>query len=314
MKSAGRNIVLTYRSWIKETKMSDIRTVVDGDVTVLVKKPNRKDLNESQIAYNKAWRKALEEKAILRQKLNDYLVEQGIWSEAKQKQYEEFIRKINDKELVLKKGGIPLKKAKGIALELKRLRSDFRELISERSSYDNNTAEGTADNARFDYLVSVCVLDATSKKPVFTGMDDYNERGTESWAVKAAGELANFLYNLDPNYEKSLPENTFLNKFKFSDDKGRLINKDGHLISIDEQGVERLIDEGGYFVAYDEKGDQYFVDRSGEKIVRDEDIVEAPFLDDEGNPISLEDELVDEQAEPPEEVKKSKKKKADSAD
>ena len=294
--------------------MSDTRTVVDGDVTVLVKKPSRKDLSDSQIAYNKAWRKSLEEKAILRQKLNDYLVEQGVWSEAKQKQYEEFIRKINDKELVLKKGGIPLKKAKGIALELKRLRTDFRELISERTSYDNNTAEGTADNARFDYLVSVCVLDPSTKKPVFNGLDDYNERGAESWAVKAAGELANFLYNLDPNYEKSLPENTFLNKFKFSDDQGRLVNKDGHLISIDETGVERLIDDQGYFVAYDQDGVQYFVNRDGEKIVRDEDIIEAPFLDDDGNPVDLEATTVYQQTEPPEETKKSKKKKADSTD
>jgi len=294
--------------------MSDIRTVVEGDVTVLVKKPNRKDLNDSQIAYNKAWRKSLEEKAILRQKLNDYLIEQGVWSDAKQKQYEEFIRKINDKELVLKKGGIPLKKAKSIALELKRLRGDFRELISERTSYDNHTAEGSADNARFDYLVSVCVLDPSTKKPVFANLDDYNERGSEPWAIKAAGELANFLYNLDPNYEKSLPENTFLNKFKFTDNEGRLVNKEGHLISIDEAGVERLIDDQGYFVAYDESGVQYFVNRDGEKIVRDEDIVEAPFLDDDGNPVSLETEIVEEQSEPPEETKKSKKKKADSTD
>lgn len=294
--------------------MSDIRTVVEGDVTVLVKKPNRKDLNDSQIAYNKAWRKSLEEKAILRQKLNDYLTEQGVWSDAKQKQYEEFIRKINDKELVLKKGGIPLKKAKSIALDLKRLRADFRELISERTSYDNHTAEGSADNARFDYLVSVCVLDPSTKQPVFANLDDYNERGSESWAVKAAGELANFLYNLDPNYEKSLPENTFLNKFKFTDSEGRLVNKEGHLVSIDEEGVERLIDDQGYFVAYDESGIQYFVNRSGEKIVRDEDIVEAPFLDDDGNPVSLEAEIVEEQSEAPEETKKSKKKKADSTD
>jgi hypothetical protein len=294
--------------------MSDIRTVVEGDVTVLVKKPNRKDLNDSQIAYNKAWRKSLEEKAILRQKLNDYLTEQGVWSDAKQKQYEEFIRKINDKELVLKKGGIPLKKAKSIALDLKRLRADFRELISERTSYDNHTAEGSADNARFDYLVSVCVLDPSTKKPVFANLDDYNERGSESWAVKAAGELANFLYNLDPNYEKSLPENTFLNKFKFTDSEGRLVNKEGHLVSIDEEGVERLIDDQGYFVAYDESGIQYFVNRSGEKIVRDEDIVEAPFLDDDGNPVGLEAEIVEEQSEAPEETKKSKKKKADSTD
>lgn len=295
-------------------EMSDqgIRTVTEGDITVLVKKPNRKDLNESQIAYNKAWRKSLDDKAILRQKLNDYLTEQGVWSEDKQKQYDDFVKKINDRELVLKKGGIPLKKAKSIALELKRLRASFRDLISERTSYDNNTAEGTADNARFDYLVSVCVLDPSTKKPVFKDMDDYNERGSEGWAIKAAGELANFIYNLDPNYEKSLPENEFLSKFKFTDEKGRLVNKDKHLISVDEDGVERLIDEESYYVAYDENGVQYRVNRSGEKIV---EIVESPFLDDDGNPIvdsesSEEEEIVATTEEP----KKSKKKKADSTE
>jgi hypothetical protein len=276
-----------------------------------VKKPNRKDLNESQIAYNKAWRKSLDDKAILRQKLNDYLTEQGVWSEDKQKQYEEFVKKINDRELVLKKGGIPLKKAKTIALELKRLRVGFRELISERSSYDNNTAEGAADNARFDYLVSVCVLDPNTNKPVFKDIDDYNERGSEGWAVKAAGELANFLYNLDPNYEQSLPENEFLSKFKFTDSKGRLVNKEGHLIAIDEEGVERLIDEESYYVAYDENGVQYKVNRSGEKIV---EVVVSPFLDDDGNPITDEQPSEIEVSANAEETKKSKKKKADSAE
>jgi hypothetical protein len=287
------------------------RTVTEGDITVLVKKPNRKDLNESQIAYNKAWRKSLDDKAILRQKLNDYLTEQGVWSEDKQKQYEEFVKKINDRELVLKKGGIPLKKAKTIALELKRLRVSFRELISERSSYDNNTAEGAADNARFDYLVSVCVLDPNTNKPVFKDIDDYNERGSEGWAVKAAGELANFLYNLDPNYEQSLPENEFLSKFKFTDSKGRLVNKEGHLIAIDEEGVERLIDEESYYVAYDENGVQYKVNRSGEKIV---EVVVSPFLDDDGNPITDEQPSEIEVSANAEEIKKSKKKKADSAE
>jgi hypothetical protein len=287
------------------------RTVTEGDITVLVKKPNRKDLNESQIAYNKAWRKSLDDKAILRQKLNDYLTEQGVWSEDKQKQYEEFVKKINDRELVLKKGGIPLKKAKTIALELKRLRVSFRELISERSSYDNNTAEGAADNARFDYLVSVCVLDPNTNKPVFKDIDDYNERGSEGWAVKAAGELANFLYNLDPNYEQSLPENEFLSKFKFTDSKGRLVNKEGHLIAIDEEGVERLIDEESYYVAYDENGVQYKVNRSGEKIV---EVVVSPFLDDDGNPITDEQPSEVEVSANAEETKKSKKKKADSTE
>ena len=286
--------------------MAEIRKVVEGDVTVLVKKPSQKELSDSQIAYNKAWKKAIDENVMIRAKLNDYLSAQGIWSEDKQKQYEEFVRKINDKELVLKKGGIPLKKAKGIAVELKRLRADFRELISERTSYDNNTAEGVADNARFDYLVSVCVLDPSNNKSIFKNLDDYNEKSSEAWAIKAASELANFLYNLDPDYENSLEENVFLKKFKFVDDKGRLVNKDGHLISIDTEGVERLIDEEGYYVAYEEDGTKYYINRSGERIERSQDIVQEAFLDDEGNPI-LNDQ-------PEEEAKKPKKKKAEAID
>ena len=60
-----------------------LRKVTEGDVTVLVKKPNRKDINDSQVVYNKVWRKSLEDNAILRQKLNDYLIEQGVWSKTK---------------------------------------------------------------------------------------------------------------------------------------------------------------------------------------------------------------------------------------
>jgi len=309
MKLHGKNIPLIYHSKTEETDMADegMKTVVEGDVTVLVKSPNRKDLNNSQIVYNKAWRKALEDKAIIRSKLNDFLTEQGIWSDEKEQQYKDFVKKINDRELVLQKGGIPLKKAKAIALELKRLRIEFRDLISERTAYDNTTAEGVADNERFDYLVSVCTIDPETKKPVFKDLEDYNERGAELWAVRAAGELANILYNLDSNYEKNLPENEFLTKFKFADDKGRFVNKDGHLISIDVNDVERLIDEEGNFIAYDENGASYNVNRDGEKL----DVTELPFLDDEGNPVVLTD---GDEEKPSEDTKKSKKKKADSSE
>ena len=288
--------------------MSDnIREVVEGDVKVLVKKPGRKELNDSQIVYNKAWRKALDGGAIIRAKLNEYLTEQGVWSEVKQKEYDDFVRKINDKELILKKGGIPLKKAKALALELKRLRLDFRDLISERTSYDSNTAEGVADNERFDYLVTACVLDSSTKTPVFKNSEDYDTRGSEPWAVKAASELANFIYNLDPNYENNLVENTFLKKFHFTDDKGRLINKDGHLISVDIEGNERLIDKDDYYIAYNEDGTSYRVDRDGNKV---EDVVESPFLDDDGNPILINSE----DSATVEDSKKSKKKKTESAE
>ena len=283
--------------------MSDnLRTVVDGDVTVLVKKPSKRDKDQAQIVYSKSWRKALEDGLITRAKLNDYLKEQGIWSDAKQKEYEKFINEISNRESSLKKGGITLRDAKKAAIELRRLRNDFRDLIAERTAQDGNTAEGYAENAKFDFLVRTCTLNPTTKAPIFTSEDDYDERGSETWAVKAASELANMLYDIDPNYEKNLPENEFLDKYKFTNAEGKLVNKQGHLIAIDEDGVERLIDNEGYFIEYDENGVSYRVNRKGEKT---EDVVVQPFLDDEGNPVVLDSENAAE------ETKKTKKKKAE---
>jgi hypothetical protein len=283
-------------------------------VSAIVRRPNGKDLKDAKIEYNKAMRVALENKTMLRLKLNDYLTEQGIWSDDKQRKYEEYISKINEKELILKKGGIPLKKAKSTAFELKRLRVEFRDLIAERTSYDNNTAEGLADNAQFDCLVSLCVLDPATKAPIFKNIEDYNIRSSEPWAIKAASELANMIYNLDPSYEDNLPENKFLKSFKFADDKGRLVNKEGHLIAVDENDVERLIDENNRYIAYDSEGNKYFVTRDG-KPVQDETF--TPFIDDDGNALdengniivqsSTTDEVVSEES-----VKKPKKKKSDT--
>ena len=269
--------------------MSDLRKVTEGDVTVYVRKPNPMETNKAQIVYNKAWREALDGGAMLQQKLNDYLVKQGVWDEDKQKKYEDFVKKINECELALKKGGKSLKEGRNIAIKLKRLRFEFRDLIAERSNYDSLTAEGVADNIRFDYLVSNCIVDEGGKK-IFKDVDDYNSKATEDWVIKAAGEFARILYNIDPNYEKALPENNFLTKFRLVDSDGRLVNKDGHLITVDEDGVERLINSDGYYVAYDENGKQYRVNRDGEKIEDIDEITPEPFYDDDGNPIVFDDD------------------------
>lgn len=257
--------------------MNEIEVEHDG-IKVLVKKPSKKNRDDAHLVFVSAWRKAVEGKAILREKLNEYLTEQGLWDGARQKKYEDILNGINEREMVLKKGGISLKSAKTVAFELKSLREDFRDLIAVKTSYDQYTAEGVADNARFDYLVTVCVLDPVTRQPVFKNMDDYNERGAEPWAIKAASQLASFLYDLDPDYEKNLVENKFLVEHKFVDDQGRLINKSGHLIAIGPDGKERLINERGEYVAYDSDGNPYEVNYDG---TRKEEIVTAPFLDDE---------------------------------
>jgi hypothetical protein len=76
------------------------------------------------------------------------------------------------------------------------LRRELVDLWRERSSENNKTVEGQALNAQFDYIVSRCLLCAATNKPVFSSLDDYRSRRTESFAYEGASLLAQMLFGL----------------------------------------------------------------------------------------------------------------------
>jgi hypothetical protein len=260
----------------------DYQEVKVDDVNVLVRKPGVKDYRDAQLVYNKAFRKALEGGAILKQKLNDFIIEQGLWDDKKEAKYKGLLNKIRDIETVLSGGGISLSKAKEAAIDLRRTRNELQELISDRNSYESNTAEGQADNEKFNYLVMCCSVKGDKTTRIWATMEEYDNDATKPWAIECATKLAGMLYGLDPNYESSLPENKFLLDFKFADKNFDLINKEGHLVDVEG----RLIDKDGYYVKY-VNGVQVKVNRDGKELNEDGKIkVEfKPFLDDEGNPV-----------------------------
>lgn len=260
------------------------KAFVEGtEKELMVRSPSLSDQKEATKVYNQSFSEALKAKAVVRAKLDDLLVEQGLWDGVKQAKFTELQAKILDGERKLAKGGISLSDARDIALDMKKTREDLRELISVKTNLDTHTAEGQADNARFNYLVSACTVYSDSKQPYFKSYEDYNNKSSDPVAILAAQNLAGMLYGLDNDYEEKLPENKFLKQYKFVDEKLRLINKEGKLV--DEQG--RLIDENGRFI--NEKGE--FVDKDGNLVNNEGDyIVEfSPFLDDEGKPVILED-------------------------
>lgn len=256
---------------------------VDGkEVEFNIKSPSFKDQREAQKVYNQAFADAVKSGCIVRGRLDDLLREQGLWDEVKERKMKTTQQQIFDNEQILAKGGISLKAAKSVAIEIRSLRQELRELISSRTSLDSNTAEGQADNARFNYLVSCCLVYADNNKCYFENYENYLNKSADPIAIRAAQLLASRLYGLDDNYESNLAENKFLKDYNFVDDNLRLINKDGHLV--DEEG--RLIDEDGRFV--NEKGE--YVDRDGKLVDDKGDYVceFKPFLDEDGNPIELE--------------------------
>lgn len=267
-------------------------TIDNKEVTLLVRAPSLQDQREATKVYNTAFSDALKAKAVVRAKLDDLLVEQGLWDDKKQFEFTSLQSQILENERKLAKGGIPLSEAKKVALEMKKLREELRDLIGIKTNLDTHTAEGQADNARFNYLVSACTVYNDNKRPYFNSYDDYLNKATDPVAILAAQNLAGMLYGLENDYEEKLPENKFLKQYKFVDDKLRLINKDGKLV--DQDG--KLIDELGRFI--NDKGE--LVDKDGNPVDQTGEYVLEfkPFLDDNGNPINLEttkEPLKDEQ-------------------
>jgi len=268
----------------------------DQDKEILAKTPSLNDQREAQKVYNQAFTDAIKSKSVVRAKLDDLLKDQGLWSDEKQAQFNLLQKEILEGEKRLAKGGFSVNEAKDLAISIKAKRDEIRDLISVRTSLDNHSAEGQADNARFNYLVSVCVVYNDTKEPVFKDMEDYLNRSTDEVSILGAQNLANMLYGLDNDYESNLPENKFLKKYKFVDDQLRLVDKKGRLI--DAEG--KLIDSDNRFI--DEEGN--FVDKFGNRVDKNGDYVveQEPFLDENGKPIILDEEKNEQPTTPSPEV------------
>jgi len=262
--------------------------IVDGNtVEFMIQEPTLHQQRESQKVYNQAFSDAVNSGSIVRARLDDLLKEQGLWDDQKEAKFAALQTSINDKEQSLAKGGISLSQAKSIALDIRKLRLEMRELISIKTNLDTHTAEGQADNAKFNYLVSRCLVYKNSKKTYFATYEDYLNRSSDIIGVMGAQKLAAMMYGLDSEFEKKLPENKFLIDYKFVDQDLRFINKDGKLT--DQDG--RLIDKNGRYI--NEKGE--FVDKNGALVNQDGDYVAdfKPFTDDDGKPVILNNEKND---------------------
>ena len=267
----------------------DFTVKIDGkDTEFTVVSPSNVHYTEGQKVYNNAFSDAIKSKAIVRAKMDDVLKDQGLWDDMKQAEYTRLAAEINKCERTLKKGGIKLSDAKELAIKMRENREKLKELVSVRTTLDNQSAEGQADNAKFNYLVSACVVYKNNKQPYYKNLEEYLNAPASEVSVLGAKYLANMIYVLEDDFEKKLPENKFLAKYKFVNEYLELINKAGH--RIDDEG--RLINEWGRFV--DEEGN--YVDKDGNPISETCEYVvdEQPFLDDDGNPIVAEEEKTEE--------------------
>jgi hypothetical protein len=242
-------------------------------VELAVVRPDRTTQDEAQKFYNLAFRNAIESKALVRLKLNDFVREQGIWSDEKEKQEAELRKQVRDKLYKLSQKNMKLSEARALALAINDDRFKLRMLTAERDALDAITADAQADNARFNFLLSKCLVDAKGE-PYYESYDEYIERSNERAAIDGATQLALLQYNIEENFQDKFPEVQFLKKYGFMDEKGRLVDKEGNFVT--EDG--KLSDEEGRFV--NENGD--YVDSEGRAVDKDGNYLPSgEFLEDD---------------------------------
>jgi len=239
--------------------------VEDKDVEFAVLAPNPAQYHKAQLHYNKCFAEALQSGAILKAALHNYMRKQNLWDDDKQAEYDEQLRILDDGEKRLSKGEMKKSEGRKIALDMRNARNRLQNLLSTTIDLHSSTAEGIAENSKFNYLVALVTVYNADGKPYFADMDDYEAKwhNADAAAIAAANRFANIYYGLASDNERKLPENKFLMEYGFVDEKLRLINKDGKFVDLDG----RLIDEYGRYI-----------NESGETIDS-----EGNLIDDAGN-------------------------------
>lgn len=289
-------------------KTIEVKKMVDGkeNVTKLViKRPSSSLISQAQRVGAKAWTDCVREGIMTKKELEKFMKEQGIWDQGKDEEQKKLVQEISDLEkrlYVSGNGGKKLKASEGkkIAIDMRIKRNELRDLIAEKMSLEQNTAESLSDNVRFDYLVANCAFYENGQK-VYNSMDEYKERADDEVAFTVASTLAGMMYSVDKDFEAKLPENKFLKMFNFVNDDLSLVNDKGETVDTDG----KRIDKQGYWLNEDGKR----VDKDGN--VLDENgnyIPEVTYLDD--NDKEIKPNSVSEEVE----EKPSKKKKSTSTD
>lgn len=294
----------------EKSRATDRREFDVEGTTYAVRVPKVQEIKEANEMRSKTFNESLSRGDLLRDQLESELRKRNLWTDDIEMEYQTLRREVLDGEFRLQKGGIKLKQAKQVALEMSEKRNKMIDLLSSRTDLDSNTCEGKADAARFNYLFSCCLVYDENDEAYFPNkLDDYLENQDDPVAVTGATEFYYLISGADA-LDENLPENIFLKKFKFVDNKLRLIDSEGKLTDSDG----KHIDENGFYIKWKEDGTSYNVDANGRK-VNDEgrfDVEPSPFLDDDGNPVDeLQYDSDEEKSKKSKKPKKSRKKKVE---
>ena len=165
---------------------------VDG-VRLTIKRPSGAILQRAEIvkvrAYGAAIRAGFPPTATVALRA----IEQNLWSPEKNALCEKLQSRLRNSAQKLADPSTPPDEARAVATQMHQDRSTLRLLTKEMDELEATTANTKGEQAKFEYLVSKTVFDA-SGRPYFKDAEEYRKRATEKIAFAAATAVAEVAY------------------------------------------------------------------------------------------------------------------------
>lgn len=275
----------------------DVEVKVDDQVVnIYVTLPTPYVISRADRYKAKAWTECIDDGIKTREELAIIMEKRGVWTEHQKTKEKGIAEKINEFEKLLYIGSKDNKKGSiedGVktAIEMRKLRAELVELYMEKHQLEQNTAEAIADDARFDFLVAYCTFYENGNR-VYNSIDDYNEKSADEIAFAAASALSELMYAYNPDREKSLPENQWLEHFGLLNEDLSLINEEKELVDTNGRKINKF---------------GHYINDSGERV----DIDGNP-LDDKGNYVIQVEYDLNKKKSSPKTTKQTKKTTIDS--
>lgn len=237
-------------------------------VDIYVVRPTNQVSKRAEIYESKVWNEAIQDGVLTKKELEIVMKKRGIWNKDKELEEKEIRNAIARMEKQLYQGGGSSKKkmklsaGRDLCIQIRRERIKLRNLISEKISLEEKTADEIAQNAKFDFLVANCTFHKNGQK-VYKDFEDYQNRSSDRISLEAAALLSKLLYDFDFSFEEEFAENKFLKKFNLVNEDLSLIDPNDPSCLIDTEG--RRIDKDGFYI--DDNGNR--VDKDGTPLNED---------------------------------------------
>ncbi len=283
-----------------KTKDFTIQEDNGKEVMLSVKVPQHEDFEESDKVYGSKIASLVRESSgskrqlLMRKEVDQFLRSKGIWTDQDEKTIEKLQLEIDQLLNRMRKGGIKLSEGRDLAIQTMDKRKEIVRIMSKRQIFDDSTIEALAENEKVDYLIYACTVYAQDGKNYWMSFEDMKNDKVSDAYQKASNLAYEVIYNVNPEFEKRLPENKWLQKYGFIDDS---------LNYIDRKTGERVDRDGRPVKELEEQAIRQIQNLQG-------DIVEEqPYIDDDTNtPV-----VVDSKKEETDE-KQETKEKSDNSD